>query len=930
VLKRFGASMVWSPFSNLLLYGNTADVRAAGSIGLTIALGSDWTPSGSKNLLGELKVAHIWSEAQGGVFTARELVSMVTINPARILKWDEQLGSLAPGRRADVVVVAGRSGDPYDQLIAAREAQIELVVIDGWPRYGTPEAMQPFPVTESKTIAGAPRRFNLAHEAADPLVRDLTLSEAESRLQDGMKRLPELAALLENPIASASVLGAVVPGQEGVWVIDLDHEDHDRLVARPQLPFGGVATGVFAQASTVEPLSQILESMRLDPLTVTDDERWAETLALQTNLDFAIKRGLARSFGQTLPVPPGPGPGGGGTADLPADGQVSAVQTLRELMDLPVELSLADRRVIVDQALQLIEGAYVHLPYKRAMHAVDPVQRLRLLADRLSQTAPESIESAWEFHRELTTIFASLRDLHTAYFLPDPYRHYTAYLPFLVEEYGEPGQARYIVSKVARELDHSTFKAGVEVLYWNGSPMHRVVAANAAREAGSNPDARHARGLVSLTTRPLIRSMPPDEEWVTLTYRDSAGARHEIRRRWLVRDVRASMPDVAESDPSALLRATLLGLDVETDLVNQTRRALYAAPVVSGLPVRAAAPQVRGRAVPLWKAPISTSLPGVFQAARVHTKKGAFAYVRIYTFNVPSAEQFVAEFCRLVAELPRRGLILDVRGNAGGLIWAAEQLLQVLTPRRIEPEPAELPTTAFMLRLCRLHAPSVAAPGLNLRPWIASIEQALRTGAAYSAGHPITPPDAANAIGQRYTGPVVLITDGSCYSATDMFAAGFQDHDIGRVLGVGGRTGAGGANVWTSQLLGALANVEGGTSLSRLPNGAGFTVAVRRTLRVGARAGTPLEDSGVEPDVPCAMTKRDLLEGNRDLIEKAGEVLRSCRCTSSSSSRMPCGPSLRPARGPSLARAACACACARRTSTVSTYWPMAVPSSRRW
>ena len=49
--------MVWSPMSNLLLYGGTADIAAALAAGVRIGIGSDWSPSGSKNLLGELKVA---------------------------------------------------------------------------------------------------------------------------------------------------------------------------------------------------------------------------------------------------------------------------------------------------------------------------------------------------------------------------------------------------------------------------------------------------------------------------------------------------------------------------------------------------------------------------------------------------------------------------------------------------------------------------------------------------------------------------------------------------------------------------------------------------------------------------------------------------------------------------------------------------------
>jgi hypothetical protein len=50
-----------SPLSNLLLYGETADVAAAKATGVAIALGSDWSPSGSKNLLGELKTARLVS-----------------------------------------------------------------------------------------------------------------------------------------------------------------------------------------------------------------------------------------------------------------------------------------------------------------------------------------------------------------------------------------------------------------------------------------------------------------------------------------------------------------------------------------------------------------------------------------------------------------------------------------------------------------------------------------------------------------------------------------------------------------------------------------------------------------------------------------------------------------------------------------------------
>ena len=66
VMAGHGGAMVWSPLSNLLLYGATARVDAAKRAGVRIGLGSDWSPSGSKNLLGELKVAWLYSPTHAG------------------------------------------------------------------------------------------------------------------------------------------------------------------------------------------------------------------------------------------------------------------------------------------------------------------------------------------------------------------------------------------------------------------------------------------------------------------------------------------------------------------------------------------------------------------------------------------------------------------------------------------------------------------------------------------------------------------------------------------------------------------------------------------------------------------------------------------------------------------------------------------------
>ncbi|MGH9803693.1 MAG: amidohydrolase family protein, partial [Candidatus Acidiferrales bacterium] len=142
-LAQAGATLVWSPLGNLRLYGQTTDIRAAHQSGLRLCLGSEWAPSGSKNLLTELKVADQYNQrVMGGVLSDRELVEMVTVNPADAVGWEGKAGQLAGGAAADMVLVKKKTADPYRNLIEATEEDIELVFINGEPVYGDAALMQ--------------------------------------------------------------------------------------------------------------------------------------------------------------------------------------------------------------------------------------------------------------------------------------------------------------------------------------------------------------------------------------------------------------------------------------------------------------------------------------------------------------------------------------------------------------------------------------------------------------------------------------------------------------------------------------------------------------------------------------------------------------------------------------------------------------------
>jgi len=639
----------------------------------------------------------------------------------------------------------------------------------------------------------------------------------------------------------------------------------------------------------------------------------------------------------------------------------------------------------------MLSGVFVHLPLKRAMHGIDPVQRLKLLRYRLETEIAESTAAADDrgFHGEMIDIFHSLRDLHTNYILPTSYQGKTAFLPFLVEEYFDsttPRARRYIVTKTLGLPPGDSFRVGVTVTHWNGIPIDRAVELNAAREAGSNPDARFARGLEALTLRPMALTAPPDEAWVIIGYQP-VGQTQTLERKfvWQVIDPPATASGVDVDDPTAVLGdvATRLGFDAETEAVRRARKAIFDPPAMQRerdleeimaaadptLPnptpplqafgtVASAAPpgeskrrekskrrfksaeeaatamqsvadsyrtrrqgqpsspspdeakiesfsagagkaglgtagrQAAARIEANWSqatahaatfgheqlgaapmaggapgaapppalaADITTSLPDFFSARTVTTSSGTFGYIRIYSFMALDEMAFVAEFVRLVQQLPTNGLIIDVRKNGGGNILAGEKVLQVLSPNEIEVERFHLVNTDSTLELCN---------NPWLQPWRTSVRMSIETGEIYSQGFPLTEFSNLDAT-YRYPGKKLLIIDALCYSTTDIFAAGFQDNKLGKILGTAGRTGAGGANVWTYDFFHHLT----GFVRLPLPGGVNFRTAIRRSTRVGEFAGVPLEDLGVEPDERHFITHRDLTEGNADLIEHAARML---------------------------------------------------------
>jgi 5-methylthioadenosine/S-adenosylhomocysteine deaminase len=219
-----GAKLVWSPLSNFLLYGHTAQVYDALAADVLVSLGTDWTPSGSRNLLGELKVADVTLRASSLLGSKRALVpelsvdgkhgheareaeraldrllvDMVTRNPAKAVRWYDKVGSIEAGKTADLLVLTpprrarrhGLPSSPYRELIDATERDVRLVLVGGEPLAGDASLMKRLKDGDYETVASACRCYEKGVDVTKDGVPkgDQTLAVIQQTLGDALNAL---------------------------------------------------------------------------------------------------------------------------------------------------------------------------------------------------------------------------------------------------------------------------------------------------------------------------------------------------------------------------------------------------------------------------------------------------------------------------------------------------------------------------------------------------------------------------------------------------------------------------------------------------------------------------------------------------------------------------------------------------------------------
>ena len=135
-------------------------------------------------------------------------------------------------------------------------------------------------------------------DTQDPVVGAIKLSQATETLEDALSRLPALAKQLETPKRASAIGRARAPV---TWQLALDELEDTGVDLRPRLPSRRAADSPGAHATprlpaAAKPLSEILQSLKLDPLTVADDPDYLPSLAVQRNPPQFVKDALAAFY----------------------------------------------------------------------------------------------------------------------------------------------------------------------------------------------------------------------------------------------------------------------------------------------------------------------------------------------------------------------------------------------------------------------------------------------------------------------------------------------------------------------------------------------------------------------------------------------------------------------------------------------------------
>ncbi|MBR4985800.1 MAG: amidohydrolase family protein [Proteobacteria bacterium] len=182
--------LIWSPRTNISLYGDTAQAPLYDRMGVTIGLGTDWLYSGSANLLRELKcVDHMNRNYYSRYFTDYQIWLMPTWNNAVAFGVDKYIGKIETGYYADISIFRKTpTRDRYRAVIDAESEDVLLVMKEGVRIYGDANIMES---GETIDICEVSKKFDFKAADAKKEITGMAVLEAAAQYKMYFCKAPE-------------------------------------------------------------------------------------------------------------------------------------------------------------------------------------------------------------------------------------------------------------------------------------------------------------------------------------------------------------------------------------------------------------------------------------------------------------------------------------------------------------------------------------------------------------------------------------------------------------------------------------------------------------------------------------------------------------------------------------------------------------------
>lgn len=519
-------------------------------------------------------------------------------------------------------------------------------------------------------------------------------------------------------------------------------------------------------------------------------------------------------------------------------------QPLSEVRDdikfLP--LSLDEKLKVIGHAKILLSKIYVNLEHKKKLYNIDPLAAL----NRIERNAADLNEE--QFHDAMATLFKSVNDLHANYYLPKPYSCYstTLALNFDKNGFGNIFVSSIDLDKASVIKDLAKVELGDELINYNNLPVREALKVRQKNISASTPDAVFYQGVLDLAWQGMYSNLLPEQDVIQVTLKKANGSLYELSIPWFVSATAKCLTPVVEAPKESSGNRGDLFTDNIKERNNYWKKInkKFLKQLIKKTKLTSKIVNYEEEKVNLSNLQATDNDSLSWKTLKYKNRN--FGYLKLTTFDAKQGLDLAVNQIRAVLEnnlQDTSALVVDLRGNYGGMIYLAEEFAALLTPMPVY----SLPFYVRANDVTKLMFQGDASWEKIIVPY-ADTNKIIGPEA-------ITPKDILRKVSQAYFAKVVLLTNSECFSSCDLFSATMKDNAKAAIYGTDRSTYGGGANVWNfNELKDLFSKLGVDTSL---PQGISMRITVRHAYRSN---NTIIDDHGVPSDIIIQESTQEVLD----------------------------------------------------------------------